>query len=442
MATELLVLSCCIVAAVLLVSGLVESLGLVEPRRGYIVLGAVSHMCPERGMALHKSRIRSAVPVRRRRWPVSGLASFVAVALMLVVDLPARSQQVSSRTDAPFSRLLREAVAGDPLSFFELRRRHDSGAIQGTQAKDLADAAWRIYIRETASPIRDRWLDLLATLLDDKLIDSSRRQEYLRRVARPVFQARSRIRVGDPLPVRLCLDIDDVRPARQCWTVTGDSLTIDGEKCDAGDLTAAGDTRRSGRNEVFRTLLKPTALSPGRHAVTLQLVLRIEPNDAQDRRKQIDPELVVSQTITLQATVDVSAAAASDPLRIRREKRLGEEVRNALRIRLDWLPGSGKTKRWQVVVDFEVVRELPCDLACEVSLGVSGEGPDESLGFLEIPHGARVSSHFVLRGTRDYWASRIEKAALYIQGSESVARHSVELLDIWGGSIVVKDLYE
>jgi hypothetical protein len=185
-------------------------------RCGFDLFRSTAARCPECGAEI-SSPASTVVGARERRAKAlaAGAALMLFSAGLLGVAGADRAGRIDVLNYEPVWLVLRQtaehaAEARDAASN-ELLARLSRGALSGTQVDDVVER-FLAYQNDPARPWSSRWGDFIELAYAKQQLTGAQLSRYAIQTIDPELSARSVVRRGDPLPVRIGYDRSHLRP--------------------------------------------------------------------------------------------------------------------------------------------------------------------------------------------------------------------------------------
>jgi hypothetical protein len=405
------------------------------PGCDYLLYGNTSAVCPECGRALSPQTIVIG-DVRRSRAMLGWGLLLIAIALLLLATVGIKTVATYDWYRLrPTAWVIDDTVSRDPSAdvsraWRELTRRRALHKLSDDHEARLTQLALAEQANanqdappKPTSPIIREFLEYLGDRQLAGQLSSDQSRQFFENSARVRLGIRPSVVAGDVAPIEVThLNCGPSSP----WFITVEetTLTVASMKpiivADGGSTSGVG----AGTSSTHRI----PAPAPGDYPVAVTQRVRIY-----DRMTKFAIPPAHEWTVSAKGTLHVVPPSAAAPIKRITDPTVSAKVRSAISVKQVTVT-PGQFPRATLDVD---IRPSPAPLAFEVLLASGGE--QFPVGTIHLAKGAQTQ--WKLSGD---WPKDLEPAGgkvdVIFRPSEKVARETIDLLEMWGEEVVIKDV--
>lgn len=401
-------------------------------RCGYDLSHNESGRCPECGadLATPRAVVRG---VRRRRGLVT-LAGLMSIALAVACMTPqARDAYTSinwyawSPTRWVLNDLRRNGAAGqftDQLrALAELGRRRSAGKLSDDQKRQIIET---LLAAQSAGAIPPEFLEYLQDRIIDGELTDPQRDRFFHQLIHLSLAARPRVASGEMLPWVVAHNVPTL-PSRR-WSFKGSfaSMSVDGKRIPNAAGGSMSSTLMGGGSQGSHLRLTKD-IRPGPHVLQTLAVFEIFQGDVGDESRSLG-----KLQFPLQAPFELLPAGKADAIKETPDPSLRAVLQAA--IKPEDITDQGPV--FLNVAGNIRVDNLPVNIAFVVILRVDGhEYKCDTLAWPKN-RGPLGSSFYAV----DNFDPMPERVDVILRSDPAVARHTIDMTEIWQGELEYKDL--
>lgn len=415
----------------------------------YQLTGLQSNRCPECGSELGDRAVVHGVP--RRRWGLVTLAVMLMVGGMSWQIISWRWSAPSYYRGLPFPLLRYLESGGSAAAGEEVIRRLQAGEVSRRQLSAMFEDLVAELQESQPAAARKYWVQYLNAMFTADLLTPDQQARVFPVFSQPKLIARPVIRGNDPVP--LVLRLEPVRPGIDWFTVE--------QECRA--LSRGGDapSERARRlHDTTSSCILPPNISK---VIELRVPWTATTPPAGEHAIRYEGHIRFARTVgTFQANVIGSATvtvlddSAPDPVRWVEDHALTEKLPSLLALgsgcsntisnflRVD--PYSTREMSgpaWRNTTRLSVTLLEPVTPALAFTVGLEAKGALVR-GVTQVAYLGLGSPCFAWRAGETgqrcvdvFWLGAIEAEEVYVilESSKDVARETVDIFDVWRGSV-------
>jgi hypothetical protein len=384
---------------------------------GYDVTGNQSGRCPECGYDLSGS---NTVLGRRARRPGLITLTLVSAAAFAYTSFVA-SRQVDWYRFHPDGWVVKDAAATDAAvaqrAWGELSRRRTAGTLSPKADQALLDLALTTHAKpaQSGGPIEGQLIAHLIEHFGDRKLNPAQLDRFYRQEVTFFLQARPKVVAGDALPMA----VDCTHRSRGSGTRGYEFRKVSLSRSDPGNV---------GQTPIpldVDALVLPDTVPPGDYLLSADVEVRLDL-----RETRTDAWHWTGKNL-LTAPVRVYPKGTADLVTWNDRPALATPLRRALKATFNEFPVLAGSLHLALAVNAP-----PCDFAFDVFIRFNGR--EHSIGQFT---GAGGRTH-----TRYYYPTDLElqpgtDAEVILRASESAAKGTTDLFQIWKGELVVPALW-
>ena len=399
----------------------------------YPLVGIDSQRCPECGADLQApGAVARGERVRRRSLAGLGIAMALAGLLLALYAASPAVRSFDSYTVMPagwlIDRLSDPSKSASDHAWSVLKRRMQSRELSPKHRERLAELA----LRNQAAGSGGELLDWLGDAVLHGKISDAQKDRFFQQAVKLDLRVRPKVVLGDPIPYELREQCRGPG-ANQSWEyeIEYGDMSLDGTVVIRGGASGG----RGGLVGLSTSRAWIPCDRTGRHTVATSARVRIfhGNGNANAGANDGDAKLMHERTVTLSADTEVLSAAPADYVTLTDDPSLVPILQASLRAsNIQWDPEtqtlSGK---------IEIKSAAPGGLAFEV-IGRAG-GKEQKIRNFDHSSPGNVGAFFEAPGVDPAigGAGRID---VVFRSSEAVARRTVDLVKIWKGEVVARDV--
>ncbi len=414
----------------------------------YQLTGIQSARCPECGSELNERAIVHGV--RKRRWGL--VAAAIALALFVPTSQIAtiRWYLLDYYTILPFAVVRHMESRGSARASFEFMRRLGAWELSSREVLSVYEEAVSTLRLPVSATVRARWTRYVDVMFNARLLSQEQEDRFFPRFSEPILVVRPIIREGDPLPLMLQLPITRPGVDQYAWGVNFEALHVNGKVQDSVLLERVDNDWVSivphlstpvGTHYIWRN----HGLPAGSHTIQFTGSYHVS-RSVGSRRKDL----------TATAEVTVLNRDAPDPVQWADDPILPNKLPSLFTVSSEgfhrqfddvvlYFDCGGCTLRDCAAASFGLTLTLrqpvPSNLAFSLQLEADGRLIPGSINPLWSE--GECSTFAWKAGTTGPWISnvewwsvpRAEKVYLILESSRDVARETVDIFEVWRGSV-------